>query len=144
MTWVETGSRLRPSLPATCSSTRGSMLAKVPTAPEMAQVAISSRAATSRCAARVELGIGAGQLEAEGGRLGVDAVAAADGQRILVLEGAPLQRRQQRVEIGEQQVGGAHELDGEAGVEHVRARSCPGARSAPRGRRSRRDGSGRR
>ena len=37
---------------ATCSSTRGSMLAKVPTAPEMAQVAISSRAATSRALLR--------------------------------------------------------------------------------------------
>ena len=35
---------------ATCSSTRGSILAKVPTAPEMAQVAISSRAVTSRSA----------------------------------------------------------------------------------------------
>ena len=48
ITWVETGSIARPSLPATCSSTRGSTLAKVPTAPEIAQVAISSRAATNR------------------------------------------------------------------------------------------------
>ena len=67
-----------------------------------------------------ELGVGLRQLEAEGGRLGVDAVAAADGGRVLVLEGAPLQRREQRVEIGEQDVGGAHQLHGEAGVEHVR------------------------
>ena len=44
MTWVETGSTASPSFSATYSSTRGSMLAKVPTAPEMAQVA------TSRCA----------------------------------------------------------------------------------------------
>jgi hypothetical protein len=42
ITWVETGSA-EPQLLATCASTRGSMLAKVPTAPEMAQVAISSR-----------------------------------------------------------------------------------------------------
>ncbi len=41
----EYGSGTRPSLPATYSSTKGSMLAKVPTAPEMAQVAISARAA---------------------------------------------------------------------------------------------------
>ena len=35
-----------------------------------------------------ELGIGQRQLDAEGRRLGVDAVAAADGDRVLVLEGA--------------------------------------------------------
>ena len=45
ITCVDTGSGLRPSFAATCSSTRGSMLAKVPTAPEIAQVAMSSRAA---------------------------------------------------------------------------------------------------
>src|SRR3546814_13935093 len=41
MTWVETGSIARPSFDATCASTRGSVLAKVPTAPELAPVAIS-------------------------------------------------------------------------------------------------------
>ena len=49
----------------------------------------------------------------------MDAVAAADGDRVLVLEGAALQGGEQRVEIGEQEVGGAGQLDGEAGVEHV-------------------------
>jgi len=39
---------LRPSLSATCASTLGSILAKVPTAPEIAQIATASRAATSR------------------------------------------------------------------------------------------------
>ena len=50
------GDRLdaRPSFLATCSSTRGSTLAKVPTGPEMAQVAISARAATSRARLRVK------------------------------------------------------------------------------------------
>ena len=72
-----------------------------------------------RAAAR-ELGIGLRQLEAEGGRLGMDAVGAADGGRHLVLEGAALQRGEQRVDVGEQEVGGARELHGEAGVEHVR------------------------
>ena len=48
-----------------------------------------------------ELGIGDGELDAEGGRLGMDAVAAADGDRVLVLEGAALQGGEQRVDIGE-------------------------------------------
>ena len=52
ITWVETGSTASPIFFATCASTRGSTLAKVPTAPEMAQVAISARACTSRARAR--------------------------------------------------------------------------------------------
>ena len=72
-----------------------------------------------RCA--VELGVGLRELHAEGRRLGVDAVAAADRHGVLVLEGAPLQRREQGVEVGEQDVGRARQLHGEAGVEHVRA-----------------------
>jgi hypothetical protein len=71
------------------------MLAKVPTAPEMAQVAIPSRAATRRSRLRAN-SAWAGELQAEGRRLGVDAVAAADVGVILVLEGALLQRGQQR------------------------------------------------
>ena len=68
-----------------------------------------------------EFGIGQRELEAEGRRLGVDAVRAADGRRHLVLEGAPLQRREQRVDVGDQNVAGALQLHGKAGVEHVRA-----------------------
>ena len=49
----------------------------------------------------------------------MDAVAAADGRGQLVLEGAPLQRRQHQVDVLEQQVGGPGQLHGEAGVEHV-------------------------
>ena len=52
ITWVETGSGTSPSLAATYSSTRGSRLANVPTAPEIAQVATSLRASTSRSRAR--------------------------------------------------------------------------------------------
>ena len=52
MTWVETGSGTSPICAATCASTAGSTLAKVPTGPEIAQVAISRRAACSRSAAR--------------------------------------------------------------------------------------------
>ncbi len=68
----------------------------------------------------VELGIGARELEPEGGGLGVDAVRAADGGRQLVLEGAAPERGEQLVHVGDQKVGGAHELHVEAGVEHVR------------------------
>ena len=50
----------------------------------------------------------------------MDAVRAADGRRELVLERAALERGQQRVDIGDQEIGGAHELHVEAGVEHVR------------------------
>ena len=48
ITWVETGSGTSPIIFATCASTAGSTLAKVPTAPEMAHVATSARAASSR------------------------------------------------------------------------------------------------
>jgi len=68
-----------------------------------------------------EFGISLRQLEAEGDRLGVDAVAAADRRRQLVLEGAALQHRQQSVEIRDQDVRRAAQLHREAGVEHVGA-----------------------
>ena len=119
MICVETGSTVSPIALATCASTPGSILAKVPTAPEMAQVAISCARADEPLAGAGELGIGIGELEAEGRGLGMDAVAAADGDGVLVFDGAALQRGEQLVEIGEQNVGGAHELDTEAGVEHV-------------------------
>ena len=49
-----------------------------------------------------ELGVGLGELKPEGGRLGVDAVAAPDAKRVLVLPGAPFERFQHRAEIGEE------------------------------------------
>ena len=116
------------------------MLAKVPTAPEMAQVAISSRACTEPLAAAREFGIGLRQLEAEGGRLGMDAVAAADGDGVLVLEGAALERGEQAVEVGEEDVAGAGELHREAGVEHVRGRHALMDEARVRPDESRRDG----
>ena len=83
------------------------MLAKVPTAPEMrAGRDLLARRDQALAGAR-ELGVGVGELQAEGRRLGVDAVAAADGRRHLVLEGARFERGEQRVDIGDQEVGGA-------------------------------------
>ena len=87
----------------------------------MAQVAISLRAATRRSRAAGEFGIGLRELEAEGGRLGVNAMRAADRRRIFVLQRAALYRGEQSVDIGDQQIGGARQLHGEAGVEHVGA-----------------------
>ena len=66
-----------------------------------------------------KLGIGEGKLQTECRRLGVDAVAAAHRDRVFVLHRAALQRFEERVEIREQDVGGARELDCEAGVEHI-------------------------
>lgn len=71
------------------------------------------------CPGAGELGIGDGELEPEGGGLRMHAVTTADGQRVLVLEGADLQRFEQRIDIGNEQVGGLHELKVEAGVEHI-------------------------
>jgi hypothetical protein len=71
-----------------------------------------------------ELGPVPGELQAKGRRLGMDAMAAADGRRQFMLEGAPLQRRQERIEIGQQQVGGLLQLHCKGGVEHV-ARGHP-------------------
>ena len=48
-----------------------------------------------------ELGVMPGELQSKGGRLGVDAVAAPHRRRQFVLEGAPLQHREQCLEIGE-------------------------------------------
>ena len=50
----------------------------------------------------------------------MDAMRAANGDRIFVLLGAPLEGGEQRVEIGEQDVGGTGELHGQRRVEHVR------------------------
>ncbi len=52
MTCVLIGSGVRPSILQTWSSTAGSMLAKVPTAPEIAPVATSARAFTRRARLR--------------------------------------------------------------------------------------------
>ena len=66
-----------------------------------------------------ELGIVAGELQAERGRLGVDAVAAADTGRKAVLQRPALQGREHQLNPFNQKVRTAGELDREAGVEHV-------------------------
>ena len=68
-----------------------------------------------------KFGIMPGQFEPERGRLGMDAVAAADGEGELVLERPRLQCRHHRVEIRQQQLGRLGELHRQAGVQHVGA-----------------------
>ena len=85
----------------------------------MAQVAISSRAVDQAGAGALELGVVAEQLQAEGGGLGVNAVAAPDGGGELVLARAARERFQHQIHVLDQQVGGARQLHGQAGVEHV-------------------------
>ena len=49
----------------------------------------------------------------------MDAVRAADGRGELVFERAAFERGVELFHVGDQEVGGAHELHIEAGVEHV-------------------------
>ena len=111
ITWVETGSGCRPSFSATWASTRGSILAKVPTAPEIAQVAISARAASSRRAGAVEFGIGSASLRPKVVGSAWMPWLRPIGRCHLCSSARRLQCGQQRVEVGDQEVGGAHELD---------------------------------
>ena len=101
----------------------------MPTAPEIAQVATSSRGGLQPRFAAVELRIGLRELQPERGRLGMDAMRAADRRRHLVLDSAALERGIELVDVGNQYVGGAHELHIEAGVEHV-GRRHPGMHKA--------------
>ena len=124
ITWVEIGSGSRPSLFGDMGLDRRVDVGEgADRARDGAGGDLPARG-DEPVAVAGEFGIMPGELQAEGRRLGVDAVAAADGRREFVLEGAPLQRRQQRVEIGQQQVGRLFQLHREAGVEHV-ARSHP-------------------
>ena len=68
----------------------------------------------------LELGVIAGELQAEGHGLGVDAVAAADGRGVLMLLGAGFQRGQDAIDAFDQQVRRPGQLDRETGVQHVR------------------------
>ena len=104
---------------ATWASTRGSTWANVPTAAgDRAGRDLGARRDQALFGAG-ELGIGDGELQPERGRLGMNAVGAADGRREFVFAGAALQRCVERFDVGDQKIGGAHQLHVEAGVEHV-------------------------
>ncbi len=71
-------------------------------------------------AVALKFGMEPREFEPHGYRLSVDPVAAAHRHQVLGLEGAALECGQQLIEIAEQQVGGARQLNREAGVEHIR------------------------
>ena len=81
-----------------------------------------------------EFGVGLGQFQPEGRRLGVNAVRAADRRRVFMLKSARLERGEQRVDVGDQQIRGARQLHGKTGVEHVRRRHALMHESATRRR----------
>ena len=79
------------------------------------------RARRSQAAAvALPFGIERGQLQAEGDRLGMDAVAAADARRTLVFDRAALERRQHPVDVGQQKIARACELHRKAGIKYIR------------------------
>ena len=63
--------------------------------------------ARERLLAACEFRVGLRELQSERHRLGMDAVRAADGRRHLVLEGTALERLEQLLDIGNQDVGSA-------------------------------------
>jgi hypothetical protein len=80
---------------------------------------VGTRRDEPRAVAR-EFGIGLGELQPEGHRLGMDAVTAADRRRHLVFARAAFEHDEQRIDVGDQDVARARQLHREAGVEHVR------------------------
>ncbi len=73
-------------------------------------------------AAPAELGPVAEELEPEARGLGVDAVRATDARCVAVFAGAAGEGGEHSVEVGQEEIAGAHELDRERGVEQVGAR----------------------
>ena len=96
------------------------MLANVPTAPDKRAGCNVGAGGNEAVAVAGELGKSLRELDAEGRRFGMNAVAAPDGERVLVLVRARFESGEQAVDAGEQEIAGARELDVEAGVENVR------------------------
>ena len=91
----------------------------MPTAPEIAPTATSANACSSRATLRSRLEGESGELEAEGRRLGVDAVRATDAERVRVLARPLAERRDQLAGAGEDDRPGGAELERQRRVEHV-------------------------
>ena len=66
-----------------------------------------------------ELGVGLCQLEPERRRLGMNPVAAADAQSVLVLSCTAFENGEQGIEVGQENIGGSRQLNREARVEHI-------------------------
>ena len=84
---------------------------------------LADRGALDRAAQPLQVAVGlegeAGQAQPEGGRLGVDAVGAADAERVAVLEGAPHQGVAVGRRTSKQDDPGLLDLERERGVEHI-------------------------
>ncbi len=101
------------------SSTCGSTLAYVPTAPEILPTDTCLVASRSRSRPRLHLESPQPQHHAEGDGLGVNAMCAADHYGLAMLLGPALQDAAQPDGLLLQQRAGRLQLQGEPGVEHV-------------------------
>ena len=137
MTCVESAAGARPSRLQTAASTRGIEVGMgADGAGELADPDALAHLEEPLDGA-AEFVIHQGQLQAEGDRLRMDAVAAADHRDVLEFAGPPGDGRAQMVQVVQDDGAGLVELDGERGVEHV-GRGQPLVNPARRGP----DGSG--
>ena len=68
----------------------------------------------------VDLGIEAREGQAHRRRLGMDAVAATDTDGVLVFKRAALEGGEQFIHVGQQDIGGADQLDVECRIQNIR------------------------
>ena len=68
----------------------------------------------------IHLGIETREGQAHGGGLGMDTMRAADANGVFMLQGAGFQRGQKAVHIGQKDIGGAHQLHIQRGVQNIR------------------------
>ncbi len=73
------------------------------------------------CFGAFEGGVVSGEFKTEGGGFAVDAVAASDAQGVLMFEAAFFEGSEEFVEVGDDDIGGLGELDGEGCVDDVGA-----------------------
>ncbi len=138
--WItcdETAPASRPRRRQTSASIDGSRCANVPTAPEILPTRMPSRARADAREVAAELGVPERQLQAEGHGLGVDAVRAADHRRVLVLDGARLDRVAQRRRAAAESGRRPRPSAAPARCRRRPTRSGRSAASGRRGRRSR-------
>ncbi len=112
----------RPSWRHTSASRSGSTWAKLPTAPESLPTEIVARARRRRSRLRPASVVPDRHLEAEAGRLGVNAVGAADGQGVLVADRQVAQRLAEPFLPRDQQLDRVAELERRGGVPDVARR----------------------
>ena len=67
----------------------------------------------------VHFRVSLGHFQTERHRFGVDAMAAADADTVFMFKRPAFQRGQQAIQIGDQQIGSAHQLQVETGIQHI-------------------------